>query len=219
MPVAADSLNLPPPVDPIQLYGDQMQFDVLRDGEPIGKYFVFFREKDGELQVETRASIEVELFLISNYRLRYQSVEKWRDGVLSELTASTNDDGDYSQIAAELSGDEIMINGTEGTWEAEPSILPTTHWNIAQLSAPTLINTVSGVADHVSVTEAGLEDVPFGDGTTPARHFIYSGDLEMEAWYDDEGRWVGLRFAAEDGSTIEYRCRRCSAPTRLTDAQ
>lgn len=220
MPSAlADPVNIPTTIDPFELYGDEMQFDVVRDGDPIGSYRVYFRANGDALQVETRASIEVELLFASAYRLRYQSLETWRDGMLASLTASTNDDGEFSHMEAVREGAALEVSGMEGAWDAAPTILPTSHWNMAQIAADTLINTVSGTPDHISVVEAGIETVPMGDETRPARRFVYSGDLDMEAWYDDQGRWVKLRFAAEDGSTIEYVCRRCSGPTRLTEAE
>jgi hypothetical protein len=212
-------INIPASVDPFELYGDEMQFDVLRDGDPIGSYLVFFRKQGDALQVETRASIQVEVLFASAYRLRYQSLETWRDGALASLTASTNDDGEFSHMEAVRDGASLDVSGMEGKWDAPSTMLPTSHWNMAQIAADTLINTVSGTPNHISVVEAGIETVPMGDATQPARRFIYSGDLDMEAWYDDQGRWVKLRFAAEDGSTIEYICRRCSAPTRLTEAE
>lgn len=211
-------INIPTIIDPFTLYGDEMQFDVLRDGDPIGSYLVFFRKQGDALQVETRASIEVDILFASAYKLRYQSLETWRDGALASLTASTNDDGEFKHMEAVRDGTALDVSGMEGKWEAAPTLLPTSHWNMAQVSAETLINTVSGTANHISVVEAGVENVAMGDEMRPARRFIYSGDLDMEAWYDDQGRWVKLRFAAEDGSTIEYICRRCSGPTTLTKA-
>jgi hypothetical protein len=218
-PAFADPINIPTQIDPFELYGDEMQFDVLRDGDPIGSYLVFFRKSGDALQVETRASIEVDVLFASAYRLRYQSLETWRDGALDSLTASTNDDGEFKHMEAVRDGASLEVSGMEGAWDAAPTILPTSHWNMAQIAADTLINTVSGSANHISVAEAGIETVPMGAESQPARRFVYSGDLDMEAWYDDQGRWVKLRFAAEDGSTIEYVCRRCSAPTRLTEAE
>jgi hypothetical protein len=218
-PAMADPVSIPDQIDPLDLYGNEVLFDVMRDGEPIGNYLVRFKKDGGELQVETRASIEVEVLFAPAYRLRYQSFETWRDGWLTKLTASTNDDGEFSHVEAKRQGQSLEVIGTDGAWDAASTALPTTHWNMAQIATPTLINTVHGDPNHVVVTEAEIENVPFGDEQRPARRFVYSGDLEMEAWYDDAGRWVKLRFAAKDGSTIEYLCRQCSGPTRVTKAE
>lgn len=215
-PASSDRLNISSQVDPISLYGDEILFDVLRDGEPIGNYLVRFKREGGELQVESRANIEVELLFVSAYRLRHQALETWQDGVFTGLNASTNKDGDFSHVEARRTGESLAVTGIDGAWDADGNVLPATHWNMAQMDSPVLIHTISGKPTHVSVIDAGIESVAMGDLMRPARRFVYSGDEDMETWYDDAGRWVKLRFSAKDGSTIEYVCRKCSAPTRVT---
>ena len=65
-------------------------------------------------------------------------------------------------------------------------------------------------------TEQGLDTVSTRNGSLRARHYLYSGDLNGEIWYDEDGRWVKLRFRAKDGSMIDYICRQCQAPTTIT---
>lgn len=215
----SDRIPIPHQLDPISLYGDEIRFDVLRDGEPIGNYLVRFKRNGRELQVESRASIDVELFFLSAYRLRHQALETWQDGVFTGLDASTNKDGDFSHVEAVRDGPFMEVTGVDGAWDADGNVMPATHWNMAQIVSPVLIHTISGKPTHVSVIEAGIENVSVGDVARPARRFVYSGDEDMETWYDDAGRWVKLRFPAKDGSTIEYVCRKCSAPTRVTAAE
>jgi hypothetical protein len=50
-------------------------------------------------------------------------------------------------------------------------------------------------------------------GPVMATRYAYHGDLETEVWYDDFGRWVKMRFAGRDGSTIEYVCTLCQGGT------
>jgi hypothetical protein len=212
----AEPIALPGQIDPLRIYGEEIRFDVLRDGEKVGQHVVRFRRVADVLQVESRSEIEVELLFLRAYDFRYQSLEHWRDGSLSALYAATNDNGDFSRVEARRDGDMLSVRGTQREWQAEPRILPTTHWNMAQLAAPQLLNTLTGNPNRVTVTDAGVETVTLGDGPRDARRFVYSGDLAVEAWYDAAGRWVKLRFPAEDGSTIEYVCRACGGPTELS---
>jgi hypothetical protein len=46
-----------------------------------------------------------------------------------------------------------------------------------------------------------------GNGPVTATRYRYSGELETEAWYDDAGRRVKLRFKGRDGTPIAYKCR------------
>lgn len=215
----SDRIHVPSQIDPLSLYGEEILFDVLRDGEPIGNYLVRFKRNGGALRVESRANIEVALLFVSAYRLRHQALETWQDGVFTSLNASTNKDGDFSHVEALRTGKSLEVTGIDGAWDADGNVLPATHWNMAQIASPVLIHTISGKPTHVSVIEAGIENVAMGDVMRPAHRFVYSGDEDMETWYDDTGRWVKLRFSAKDGSTIEYVCRKCNAPTRVTAAE
>ena len=84
-------------------------------------------------------------------------------------------------------------------------ILPTSHWNIAQVKRSVLLNTQYGTQAHVQVTPMGREPVKTASGATiEAMRYHYTGDIRMDQWFDDRGRWVKGMFAAPDGSTIDY---------------
>jgi hypothetical protein len=42
-----------------------------------------------------------------------------------------------------------------------------------------------------------------------ATHYKYEGEIQNDVWYDAEGRWVRMKFLGDDGSAIEFRCRKC----------
>lgn len=215
----AEPVALPAQVDPLRLYGHEIRFDILRNDEKVGQHVVQFRHVADGLQVESRSEVAVKLLFIPAYDFRYQSLEHWRDGSLNALYAATNDNGEFSRVEARREGDALSVRGAQGDWQAPPQTLPTTHWNMAQVIAPKLINTLTGNVNQVTVTDAGMETVTLGDGPREARRFVYSGDLAVEAWYDAAGRWVKLRFPAKDGSTIEYVCRTCGVPTELSERE
>jgi hypothetical protein len=54
------------------------------------------------------------------------------------------------------------------------------------------------------VERLGVERIEAAGRTVIARHYRLQGDLNCELWYGDQ-QWSKLRFAARDGSTIEYR--------------
>lgn len=196
-------------VDPLHLYGPELRFDVLRDGEKVGHHVVAFRASADGVHVESRSEVEVKLLFLTAYSFRYQSIEHWRNGTLTSLDAATNDDGELRRVEARREGAVLKVRTGAGEWQATPQLWPTTHWNVAQTAAPVLLNTLTGKLNRVDVKDAGLETVILGDGPREARRFIYSGDLAVESWYDEAGRWVKLRFPGKAGSTIEYVCQSC----------
>jgi hypothetical protein len=58
-------------------------------------------------------------------------------------------------------------------------------------------------------------DAPFDSDTPNLAEYRYSGELELDAWYSEAGRWLGMRFKGRDGSTIEYFCRNCTEARSL----
>ncbi|NJO33832.1 MAG: hypothetical protein HC869_12505 [Rhodospirillales bacterium] len=204
--------NLPPAAtDPVKLYGDTLAFDIERNGERVGQYVVSFRSDEGRAVVETRAAIDIDLLFFNAYRFRYQAREIWRGRALEMLAASTNENGEYSNVDANRDGQSLRVRASARSYET-PLVPPTTHWNATQLTSGVLLNTLTGQLNRVEVDWAGNESVETLAGAVQADHFVYSGDLEVEVWYDANGRWVKLRFLAEDGSTIEYVCRTCRPP-------
>lgn len=215
-PSRAETAALPAPADPLRLYGNEIRFDVLRNGDKVGYHLVQFHHTADGLRVESRAEIAVKLWFVSAYSFRYQSIEQWRGGILSSFHSSTNDNGEFTRVEARRLGGKLEVRTGDSGWQAVDVVPPTTHWNMAQIKAPAVLNTLTGNLNRVAVADAGLETVTLADGPRQARRFVYSGDLTVEAWYDAAGRWVKLRFPAEDGSTIEYVCRRCDGPMEVT---
>ncbi len=212
---AADSP--PPAVDPFRLYGNEIAFDVERDGDVVGRYIINFTRTDQGVLADARVDVDVRLLFVPIYTLRYHARELWSDGELQSIEAFTNDDGDLIHVQATRESEGLRVKTNDGAYET-PAVLPISHWNAALLAGGPLLNGMTGEVDDVQVFDQGLDTVSTRNGALRARHYLYSGDLNGEIWYDEDGRWVKLRFRAEDGSIIDYVCRQCQAPTTITEA-
>jgi len=213
---AADSPT--PAVDPFRLYGNEIAFDVERDGDVVGKYIINFTRTNQGVLAEARVDVDVSLLFVRVYTLRYHARELWSGGELQSIEAFTNDDGDLIHLQATRDPDGLQVETNVGAYET-PAVLPISHWNVALLEGGPLLNGMTGEVDEVQVFDQGLDTVSTRNGSLRARHYLYSGDLNGEIWYDEEGRWVKLRFRAKDGSMIDYICRKCQAPTTITEAE
>jgi len=199
-------------VDPLALYGSGLEFEIRRNGQPVGAHSMTFTPgADKTVNVVARSSIAVRFLGFTAYRFTYDSRSAWRDGRILDLAARTDDDGTISQVGATLNGDRLSVQGPHGTVDAPAATFPTDHWHPGVRGASVVLNTITGGLNQVAMTREGVESVPTGDGPRPAERWRYSGELDTTVWYDDAGRWVGLRFAASDGSIIDYVCRRCGA--------
>jgi hypothetical protein len=198
-------------LDPFALYGDQMHFRVLRNGSPVGEHRVDFRRQGNELIVDTRFEVAVNLLFITAYRYQYQATDVWRDGCLVDLQVAVNDDGERFSVRAREQDGMLAISGPKGTTTASLGLFPTHHWHAGVLDETRVLNTITGRVADVRIVERGPETVVVNGQKRPARAFVYTGELQTEVWYDERGRWVKMRFAGQDGSTIEYICETCTS--------
>jgi len=201
--------EVPPPVDPLTLYGDEIYFDVYRHGNRVGFHRVQLDAGDDGVIVQSTFKLQIDILFFTAYRYHYRSEGLWRDGELVRLDASVDDDGAVSSVEAVRDGERMTIIGADGRFNTKAPLYPTNHWNAAVLRETTVLNTLTGQVNEVRIEPRAREAVDTELGSISATRYAYTGDLDTEVWYDDKGRWVKMRFKGRDGSTIDYVCRRC----------
>ncbi|MFN3278657.1 MAG: DUF6134 family protein [Paracoccus hibiscisoli] len=169
----------------------RLAFDVIRKDRDIGDYVVTFRGAGDDLTVEVATDVRVKVPVIgvSAYRFTQASTETWRVGQLAGLTSRTDDNG---------TPHDIRVGAT--------SLIPASLWNADLVRASTVLNTVDGSTDAISVSNLGPENVATGSGPVSATHYAVRGGLERDLWYAG-ATLVHVRFLAEDGSQIDYVLR------------
>jgi hypothetical protein len=204
-------------------YAPQTTYGVYRGGTQIGRHTITFKQR-GPIKVVTfDCDIDVKMLGVTSYRYVYRGREEWDGEQLQALQASTDDNGQRFTVSAERRGPSLVVErtapakvstaalmdlgyrGPDVSREALPAgILPTSQWNVRQVQQSSLLNTQFGTVSRVQVSPAGRETVQTGNSTVTATRYRYTGDLRMDQWFDDRGRWVKGAFTAFDGSTIEY---------------
>ena len=196
--------------NPIALYGGGIDFDVIRNGENIGVHSVRFIAEPEGLSVHCLVDMKINFLAIFNYRYRYESKSVWTGPEFKMLEATVNDDGTISSMLATRSGPDIHIRIQDKSYKTRGPIIPTDHWNSNVLLQTRVLNTLTGNVNNVGLVDKGSEKVSTEEGSISATRYTYTGDLvDTDVWYDNEGRWVKLRFLGSDGTPIEYVCRRC----------
>ncbi len=195
--------------DPVALYGKEILFDVRRNGENVGFHSVLFDQKGPAVSVRSLFQLEIRFLFVTAYRYRYESNEYWQEGKLLRLHSRVDDDGDKFVISAEHQPPFFQISGPDGRIETAQFLYPTTHWNAAVIQKQSVLNTLTGQINQVSIFPSAREKIETERGPVWATRYVYSGDLDTEVWYDADGRWVKMKFKGRDGSDIEYVCRRC----------
>lgn len=189
--------------------GDEILFDVRRDGKRVGFHNVHFDRAADGLIVNTEFQIEISFLGLVVYRYRYDSRAVWKGGDLDFIRATVDDDGAITEVRGRRVGDRFLVQAGDDTYDTAAPIFPTNHWNPDVLGQGRVLNTLTGRINDVRIEPQGQEPVSTEKGEVPATRYAYTGDLETEVWYDASGRWVKMKFKGRDGSTLEYECRRC----------
>ena len=205
-------------------YGASLGFVAHRNGQRIGTHLLTFQEDGGRRVVTTQIDFAVRMVGIVVYRYRHRAQEIWSGGQFQALATESDDNGEKYAVKVQREGDRLVVQRREPQsffktsggdealeqqrWirEVHPGyLLPSTHWNVAQTRQRALLNTQTGKILHTGVREVGRETVRTASAAPAATHFAYGGDIKMDQWFDDHGRWVKSTFkATTDGSTIEY---------------
>jgi len=194
---SADADSLP--------YGPTLSFVVIREGQQIGSHKLVFERDGAQLKVSTSIDIAVKFAGITAYRYSHRAQEVWSGDALVSLTSRTDDDGKAYAVQANRTADGIAVQAGGAKPAALPAtIIPSSHWNIRQIAQTVLLNSQKGNEARVNIATLGREAIKTSSSTLQAMHYRYDGDLKMDQWFDDRGRWVKTSFKGSDGSTIEY---------------
>jgi hypothetical protein len=205
-------------------YGDRHTFGIYRDGNHIGQHSLTFRHEGSTLVVDAAVDLRVTFAGLTLFRYTHRSQERWQDGEqLIGLTSETNQNGDRYRVFARSLGSALAVQAavpeTRDLFGSESRASPvrlkeirvpadtpsSSHWNRRQVETGTLLNSQTGEINEYRIDVVGREKVQTAAGPVEATLYRYSGDLHMDHWFDDRGRWVRLRFEVPDGSIIDYR--------------
>ncbi|WP_374379573.1 DUF6134 family protein [Dongia sp.] len=197
--------------DPLGVYGPAATYDILRDGELVGSHRISFTRTGDIMAVQSRSDIEVRLLFVTAYNFSYVARSRWRNGELLNLEATTDDNGERSVVRVIPMDDSLVVDGPSGKTPIAPVLPLSEHWWQRFIAGEEQLNTITGAVNRIDAEPLGTAYVPLATGITAAARYRIVGDIQLETWYDEVGRWLGMRFLARDGSTIEYRCRNCRA--------
>ena len=204
-------------------YGSSLSFAAVRNGQTIGHHILTFQKNGTQLKVSTAIDFAVKFMGVTAYRYTHRAEEVWSGDTFQGISAQTDDNGKKYAIRAQRNEAFLAVERnargdalSPATFDRglprddavrtnlSPQLLPSTHWNIRQVRQAALVNTQTGTEARVQVTVLGRETIRTANALSEATRYRYTGDLVMDQWFDDAGRWVKTSFNASDGSTIEY---------------
>lgn len=176
-----------------------LAFTVLKDGKPIGEEsYTFDDDPDGALTVEVRTRTDVQVLFLS-FHYDHQRTEVWENGVLTRMTAKTDDDGALHKIALvrEDGGYRVEVDGT--IRHEALDVLPLTLWTPKVLERPRVLSIIDAKPYAESVKRVGTEQL---DGREAVKYEM-SGGIDRALWYTPDGELLKVQFT-RSGYNIEY---------------
>jgi Family of unknown function (DUF6134) len=183
-------------------------YQVMRDGQVVGEQRTDFERRGDELRVVTDVRINVTLLGLSVYDFTQRIEERWAKGVLIDFISVSNDDGNTRNVNLKRKGDRLVGTYDDKQRDLPGDLIPTTLWNSAVVEHSSVLETVKGREREVKVKAKGAEQVKLPIGAVSARHFVFSGEFNREAWYDESGVLVASQMEAKDGSIIRQELLR-----------
>jgi hypothetical protein len=170
-------------------------YTILKEGDPIGKE-TYVIDRDGD---HTNVSLTVDSavhILFLDFKYHHTRTESWNGTALEKLSADTDDDGTkhHVEIAADPAGGfEVNTDGKAVTVPADA--FPLAQWTKAMVDHPVLIPVESDDTPYkVAFKDAGTASVAIGGQTVQTEHYVLSGDVDRDLWYDQDGVLAKVTF-------------------------
>jgi hypothetical protein len=186
--------------------GDRLAFDVFRDGSKFGTHIVTFSQSGDMLTVVTEVDLKASLGPLTLFHYVHEVTERYSAGRLISLAADTRRDGKHRTLAADAVESGLNVIGAAFRGVLAGDVVPSTHWNIAEMKQPAMFSTETGAMIPITVTDMGPDRVSAGTAWIEARKYLVDSDIDAAFWYDASGRWVKCAFEAQ-GSKIDYVLR------------
>ena len=171
----------------------EWNFRALLDDKPIGTHRFSLSGQGDERTLLSEARFAVKFFGITAYRYRHNATEHWRGDCLSELTASTDDDGKASKVHL----DAAALKGC---------VMSFAYWNPLIQTQTRLLNAQTGQFENVRIERIGEGTLPVRGAPTAATRWRITGPAQpIELWYSAQGDWIGLDSIVGSGRKLSYR--------------
>lgn len=180
-------------------------FRVLLDGSEIG-YHRFELEDFGDRRLlVSEADFEVDFLFITAFDYRHTTIERWQDGCLVAIDATTVKNGERLEVDGERQDGHFVVRRDTGSERLPACVMTFAYWNPDFLAQPRLLNPQSGEYLEVETARLGSEPLSVrGEQVTATRYQLRAGKLTLNVWYSPDDEWLALESETGNGRTLRY---------------
>ncbi|OIP99308.1 MAG: hypothetical protein AUK35_08425 [Zetaproteobacteria bacterium CG2_30_46_52] len=181
-------------------------FKVYLDDSELGSQrFEVTPTADGT-EVRIQATFDYEIMFVNMYSYRHRNLEVWKDGCLSSIEASTDDDGETFFVSGTKQKDVLLVRSKSGEQRLQGCVKTYAYWDPSFLKSEQLLNSQTGEYQSINVQTLGADAIEVAGKARATNHYkITNNDFDIELWYDaDTAEWLGLRSTTADGNVLRY---------------
>jgi hypothetical protein len=185
---------------------DAWNFKVYLDETPIGFHRFTLSETEAGRKLRSEARFDVKFLIIKAYSYAHEAFETWRGDCLTELRARTDDNGETSKVSGQLQGGRFRLTRGPDASDLPACVMSFAYWHPLMLKQQWLLNPQTGEYTQVRIRDQGPEAIPVrGQPMTAQRYRLDAGKFQIDLWYADGARWVGLDSLLDGGRKLRYR--------------
>ena len=180
-------------------------FKVFLDNKPIGYHEYRMTGNDDQYIMSIKAEFDVKFLFLSVYSYAHNNSETWQNKCLTELSSTTDDNGEDLFVRFRAESDGFLIDTPEGTQTVNECVRSFAYWNQDLLKSDFLLNAQTGELVDIELKSMGEESITLGDQSVEAERYKIKGkDLEIDLWYSPNKEWLALQSITKGGYTLYY---------------
>ncbi len=185
---------------------DSWNFKVYLDDKPVG-FHRFTIEGDGkDKRLTSVAQFDVDVFIFNAYSYQHESDERWNGDCLTEINASTNDNGDKLSVQGKAAQANFHLTTNNVQAELPACVMTFAYWNPNMLGQRQLLNPQDGKYLDVEIKQIGQDAIKVkGENLSAAHYRLKAEKFLIDLWYSADHRWLALDSTLENGRLLHYR--------------
>lgn len=151
------------------------------------------RHADGSERMRGEAALRLN-FIVYRYRYSSSGTEVWKEGRLVELANEADYNGDKYVVTAAATDDAVQVTVNGESRQTPADVWVTSYWREPHASKVgrdlRLFDSDKGRLLSGKLHRIGPVDLTIEDQPIPTTHYRLRGDVEVDLWYDRDGRLV-----------------------------
>jgi hypothetical protein len=183
-------------------------FSILIDGTRRGKSTTQFRSGNGTVWTHSEGEIRIN-YLVYRYNYSSTGTEVWKDGRLTEVDNTADYNGTQYVVKGAATSNGLQITTNGATSLVSPEI-----WDTSYAFLPERLARADGVRVLLLDSDQGRrligklqfigeEKVTAANTEMPCSHYLITGDVHVDLWFDGSRRLV-RQVSKESGHKVRF---------------